>query len=372
MSGYEGPKVWFSSIGSTATSGTVNFSPALEPGQFTWFSLEETLTGKSITVGNATTLSTTLSGGGQTGASITVIQGQAVTDTAVVGGAGASVATGSVAYNVYADAACTKLVSPAGVGAITGGTAAASSAITTLPPGTYYWQATYAGDINNQAVASPCGTEVLKVLAPTSTSTQQTGAGLTGASLTMPQGTPVTDKAAIAGSLAKTATGSVTYTLYSDAKCTKAVASSRGAVVGGIAASSTPIAPKAGKYYWVAGYSGDGVNAPSSSACGSEVLLIGFKAELGLKAIKGCVSKRRFTAHPRAGRGVKLISVQLLINGKSRGSSRIKNGATTINLVGLPKGTFVVTMIATDSKGRKYVDIRTFHTCVVGKHHKHK
>jgi hypothetical protein len=210
------------------------------------------------------------------------------------------------------------------------------------------------------------------VLSPTTTTTAQTGGGLTGPTLTMPQGTAVTDKAAIAGTLAKAATGSVSYTLYSDAKCTKAVAGSLATVAGGVAKASKGIAPKPGTYYWVATYSGDSVNAPSASKCGSEVLLVGFHAQLGLKAIKGCLSKRKFTAHPKAGKSVKLVRVELLINGKRKSTSSIRHGATTINLIGLKKGTYVVTMVATDTKGRKYVDNRKFKTCVPGKHHKKK
>jgi hypothetical protein len=48
------------------------------------------------------------------------------------------------------------------------------------------------------------------------------------------------------------------------------------AVAGGIAPASDGV-PKplaAGTYYWLAGYSGDASNAPSTSGCGSEVLTV--------------------------------------------------------------------------------------------------
>src|SRR5436309_2076405 len=82
----------------TVTGGVVNFSPALAPGQSTYFSLESPPTGKSITVGTASTLSTVLSGGGSKGPVIGVVRGTPVTDTATVGGTAAATASGKVNY----------------------------------------------------------------------------------------------------------------------------------------------------------------------------------------------------------------------------------------------------------------------------------
>ena len=50
-SGYEGPTSWFSNISPDTSSGQVEFSPPLQPGQSTYFSLEEPPTGSSIGVG---------------------------------------------------------------------------------------------------------------------------------------------------------------------------------------------------------------------------------------------------------------------------------------------------------------------------------
>ena len=58
-----------------------------------------------------TSVSTSLSGGGSTGASISVLAGTQVTDAATVSGANAATASGTVTYNVYTDAACTDPVS---------------------------------------------------------------------------------------------------------------------------------------------------------------------------------------------------------------------------------------------------------------------
>jgi hypothetical protein len=215
---------------------------------------------------------------------------------------------------------------------------------------------------------------VLTVLAPTTTSTTQSGGGLKGTKLTVPVGTPVTDSAAIGGSLAPSSTGTVTYALYKDSKCTVAAAPvSAAAVLKGVAAPSQPVKPAAGTYYWRASYSGDALNAPSVSTCGNEVLTVAKKANFGLASLsKKCVSKRRFIAHPRAPRGVKLLKVQVFINGKLKATGKIRKGATTINLRGLPKGKFKVAMIATSSSGQTFEDVRTFHTCVPKKHHHKK
>jgi hypothetical protein len=374
VSGYEGPTSWFSNISAEDNSGIINFSPALAPGTSTYFAAESPPIGG---FGTATTLSTTLTGGGQVGGSITVVQGTPVSDSATIAGTGASIATGAVNYSVFADAGCTQLAASAGSAAVAAGAAGASTALSGLAPGKYYWQASYPGDVNNHAASSPCGSEVLTVLAPTTTSTTQSGGGVTSASITVPVGTPVTDTAQVAGSLAASSTGTVSYVLYKDNKCTvPAAATSASAVLKGAAGPSVAVKPAAGTYYWRASYSGDGANAGSVSTCGSEVLLVAKKTNLGLAHVLGngkqCVSMRRFIAHPRAPKGVKLVSVEVQINGKRASLGQLIKGATTINLRGLPKGTFKVALIATSSKGQTFEDVRTFHTCVPKKHHHKK
>jgi hypothetical protein len=373
VSGYEGPRVWFSNISSTNTSGTVNFSPALAPGEGTYFALEERLTGTSITIGNPTTLSTTLSGGGQSGTAITVVQGTPVTDTASLSGAGATVASGTVTYTVYSNPGCTTVAVAAGSGTVAGVSAGGSSAVSTLAPGTYYWGATYSGDLNNQAISSTCGAagEVLTVQAPTATTTTQSGGGVIGASIPVLKGSAVTDTAHIAGAEVASATGTVTYTLYKDAGCKTVLTSSVASVVGGGAGSSAPIAPGVGTYYWVATYSGGGLNAPSSSACGSEKLIVSTKKNLGLPSGKKCFSKRDFVIHPRFPKGAKIVSYEEFINGKLAKQGKLNKNATSVSLIGLPKGAYKVELVTFTSSGASYEDTRTFHTCVRKKHKHH-
>ena len=91
--------------------------------------------------------------------SITVQGGTAVTDTAILSGANASTATGTVTYDAYSDSACTVTVSNGTAQAITTpGILPALSPVTLSTPGTYYWQASYSGDTDNGPSTSTCGT----------------------------------------------------------------------------------------------------------------------------------------------------------------------------------------------------------------------
>jgi hypothetical protein len=51
QNGYEGPTTWFSNVSTDQNSGQVNFAPALQPGQSTYFSLEEPPINTSLNVG---------------------------------------------------------------------------------------------------------------------------------------------------------------------------------------------------------------------------------------------------------------------------------------------------------------------------------
>jgi len=82
------------------------------------------------------------------------------------------------------------------------------------------------------------------------------------------------------------------------------------------------------------------------------------------------LSRRKFVVHPRAPKGVKLVSVEILINGRLVKKGALSNRETTVSLIGLPKGTFRVALITKSSKGKTYEDVRTFHTCVPKKRKK--
>ncbi len=227
---------------------------------------------------------TVLSGGGQTGASITVPVETPVTDTAAVIAPGGQPTTGRLSYAAYTTSNCaarTQVASVGGGGFTTG--SGPSSNAAKLPVGTYYFRAFYSGNAVLAPTHSECGSEVLTVVvapAPDTLTTSQAVGTATGPSLSITAGTVgETDHAIISGTNAAGATGTVTYALYSASSCaanTKVFNGGTSAVTAGVAgpsaAVSSALAP--GKYYWLAAYSGDTRNAPSVSACGSEVLTV--------------------------------------------------------------------------------------------------
>ena len=96
--------------------------------------------------------------------------------------------------------------------------------------------------------------------------------------VTAEPGTSVSDLGVLTGSNVAQASGSLTFTVYSDSACTQPVASggtvqvAYSAVSNAAFAFSGPVVlTTPGTYYWQARYSGDGANAPSTSACGEEV-----------------------------------------------------------------------------------------------------
>jgi hypothetical protein len=92
----------------------------------------------------------------------------------------------------------------------------------------------------------------------------------------VPAGTPVTDSATVVGASGPgTATGKVTFTIYSDPHCQLPVAGHAQTVVLSTGSATTgPIALPAGTYYLQAQYFGDANNEAALSACGSEVLRV--------------------------------------------------------------------------------------------------
>jgi len=125
------------------------------------------------------------------------------------------------------------------------------------------WQSTG----NSSCVIPPDGA------GPTTLSTTLSGGGSTSAGISVTTGTGVTDQATLAGTNAATATGTVTYNVYSDAACTQSVVTgSPVSFTNGAVPPSDPVTLSTpGTYYWQAVYSGDVWNGASTSLCGSEV-----------------------------------------------------------------------------------------------------
>jgi hypothetical protein len=227
-----------------------------------------------------TQISTSLSGGGKSGATISVPMDTEVSDSGTLSGTHAATATGTVTYNVYSDSGCTTAVNTGTAQNITtAGTLPASASVSLDTPGTYYWQASYSGDTANSPSKSTCGSEVETVTEtvspqPTQLSTSLSGGSESGATISVPENTAVTDAATLSGTNAATATGTVTYNVYSDSKCMTAVNSGTAQSIttaGTLPASASVSLSVPGTYYWQASYSGDSLDSPSTSTCGSEV-----------------------------------------------------------------------------------------------------
>ena len=69
---------------------------------------------------------------------------------------------------------------------------------------------------------------------------------------------------------------------------------------------------------------------------------------------------------------MKLVSFEEFINGTLVKRGRLSKRQTSVNLGGLPKGTYEVELVTKSSSGKTYEDTRTFHTCVPKKHKKGK
>jgi hypothetical protein len=279
--GYEGPRTTFT-VGATVDFGTVNFSPALQPGEHTYFSLE--LSPNTILTDSKVNnfVSTLQNAPSQAPAQyVAVGPGTNVTDNATVVGAhgaaafgGDGSAAGTVVYKLYPDNLCqqTPVYTSAAKPVIAGVAAASDLVGASLPAGRYYWQIEYSGDggapLHNTTSVSLCGNEVLDV-GGTAVTTKLS-------SNLVPLGTPITDSAVVVGVTPPgTATGSIVFNVNTDAACQKPVpGQTQTLLLTAGAATTAPITLPAGTYYLQAIYLGDAKNAPGASACGSEVLVV--------------------------------------------------------------------------------------------------
>jgi ABC-2 type transport system ATP-binding protein len=82
-----------------------------------------------------------------------------------------------------------------------------------------------------------------------------------------------------------------------------------------------------------------------------------------LPAAKRCASRRRFRIHLRRG----LRSATVVVNGKRVRVVRGKRLRAPVDLRGLPKGTFRVTVTGRNARGRLVRSARSYHTCVAKK-----
>jgi hypothetical protein len=187
--------------------------------------------------------------------------GTTVHDTATLSGATAG-AGGTVTYTVYSDSGCGMNPQDAGTVTVTNGSVPNSNGIQFNSAGTFYWQAAYSGDADNNPATSPCTSEQL-VVNPNPT-----------AMTTAPQVIP-NDHATLSGATMG-AGGTITFGLFSpsDATCASTPAYQQTVNVSGngtyTTTNSTFTADVPGTWRWKVVYSGDPNNAGSTSACGVE------------------------------------------------------------------------------------------------------
>ena len=239
----------------------------------------------------------------------TATLGDAVHDTAALVGASAS-ARGAATYSVYDNRNCASangLIASLTPVTVASGTVPDSPTWTPTSPGTYYFVASYSGDINNRAAESTCVAEPLAVRATTSTPPPNPPAAVTPTPAAPLAPTPPTppipvsqndptistqlsatsvavggsrhDTASLSGANAS-ATGAVTYSVYDNATCTSGgggLVATLGPVT--VANGIVPDSPNwtatgsAETYYFVAFYMGSD-NTAAVGGCGAEPITV--------------------------------------------------------------------------------------------------
>ena len=179
--------------------------------------------------------------------------------------------TGTITFNLYGPSASpdcsgapvfTSTVSVNGNGDYNSGN------FTPTTAGSYYWTASYSGDVNNLPSSETCGSQ-----GETSVLVKRT-TGIVTAATNAAIGDAVHDIATLSGATAS-AGGTITFNLYGPSDtpdCSGTpVFTSTVSVSGPGNYNSGDFTPStAGKYYWIASYSGDVNNLPSTGACGDQ------------------------------------------------------------------------------------------------------
>ncbi|MEA5454180.1 hypothetical protein SPF06_05530 [Sinomonas sp. JGH33] len=202
---------------------------------------------------NSPTIATTLS-------ATTITVGGTVHDSATLTGE-SSTAGGTVTYTVYTNNTCSAGAQDAGTLNVTNGVVPDSNAITFNTTGTFYWQAVYSGDANNNGATSACTSEQL-VVSPAQPTVATAQDLIPNDNFTLSAGF--------------SPTGTITFNLYapSDSTCSGTPALTQTVTVNGngtySTANTTFHATTAGTWRWASSYSGDSNNLTASSACGVE------------------------------------------------------------------------------------------------------
>lgn len=194
-------------------------------------------------------------------ASTTITVGQDTNASATISGYVAGDGSGTITIALFSDSGCTTPVGSVTQGftpvSADGSFGPLSTPYTTTAPGSLYWQASYDGDDNNDAVNSTCVLVTVAQATPTAT--------VIPADTTITVGDPTNATATLTGGLSPT--GTMTIALFSDSACTTAVDSvTEGFTVPGTYGplASDYITTAAGSLWWGASYDGDTNNAADS------------------------------------------------------------------------------------------------------------
>jgi hypothetical protein len=281
---YQGPDTSFAI--ESADAGTVFFNTPLQPGQYTYFTLEAAPT-QAVAAGEVNdVVDTTLTNAAakEEGTALTTFSPVSITDRATIKGPYAAEAKGSVEYLVYSDPKCEQKVEALGAKKVEGGVAEASEPSNPANyalNATYYWVARYSGFGHNSPTRSACGGETMTFGAPPalpqpSITTVLSGEGQLGSHITVKEGTAVSDTAIITPPSGQQVTGRVTYVAYADSQCAgKGVTGlGLGGATTGYGPASNAVTLGAGKYYFQAFYSGSATLKSAATPCGEEVLTV--------------------------------------------------------------------------------------------------
>jgi hypothetical protein len=214
-----------------------------------------------------------------------VTLGATIHDTAHLTGLVNPNGSGTITFTLYSDPQCdttpvfTSGSTPLGV---TANGDYVSGDFTTVAAGSYYWIASYSGDLNNNPVTTACGdegeTSVVNPVTPTLTTNTNIDSGTVGAILT--------DSATLKGATSN-AGGTINFYLFAPgASCsatgTGAVYKSLNVPVHGNGTYHSSAGDKhgdntakvPGTYHWLAVYSGDANNTRATSGCFTEPVKI--------------------------------------------------------------------------------------------------
>jgi hypothetical protein len=285
---YFGPDTVLTPDPESFDGGTVSFTTALQPGQYTYITLEAPFE-NALAAGSVNDIV----GSSLTDTANTEVEGPVialpapadVTDQATIRGPNAAFATGSITYKVYSDPICTIKVGESVNPIVTEGTIPKSNPIGAALANNakYYWVAEFSGnggEHENTPAKSGCGNEVMTFGTPVpppgpTVSTVLSGGGQVGTHITVPPNTPVTDNATITSPGGQPVTGRLTYLVYTDPACGGSqVKGAGGGMTTGSGPASNALSLPAGTYYFRASYSGNGALGPAVSPCGSEVLTV--------------------------------------------------------------------------------------------------